>query len=210
MSAGAIAGIIIALILVAVVVGVAASISMRRQRLRKRFGPEYDRVLSESDSRRVAETELSEREKRVQGLELTDLSEATREQFETRWADVQELFVESPVEAIAQGQRLVEEVMRERGYPVAEFDQTIADLSVEHARTLDHFRSAHEVSQKAAADQATTEDTRTALLQYRELFGELLGVPAPALALTGGRDGNAEIPGSGPAVQAEPDELEDR
>ncbi len=176
MSSGIVAAIIVIIALLAVL-AVGAVLSTRRRRLRQRFGPEYDRVVTERESRRQAEAELTERARRVQKFQLSELSDEARQTYATQWAQVQERFVDAPADAIADAQHLVETVMRERGYPVSEFDQTVADLSVDHASTLDHFRAAHEVSEKAAGGQASTEELRLALLHYRELFGELLGAP---------------------------------
>ncbi len=189
MPAGTVVGIVVAVVVLLLVVAVAGHISARTYRLRKRFGPEYDRLVAERASRRQAETELTERERRVDAFTLRDLSSPARALFRAQWADVQELFVDAPAEAIGQGRSLVEQVMRERGYPVAEFDQMLADLSVRHARTLDRFRSAHDTSEKATSGEASTEDLRVALLGYRALFDELLG--AQVMAQSGAAEDEA-------------------
>ena len=175
MSGGAIAAIFAIIILIFTSITVQARSVSRRRRLRTRFGAEYDRVISERPSRKAAESELAERERRVRRLRLRVLTASAREKYEAQWMDAQERFVDDPSEAIADAQALVESVMRERGYPVSGYNQTVADLSVAHARTLDRFRSAHEVSERTIAGQATTEELRVALLDYRELFGDLLG-----------------------------------
>lgn len=174
MPAGLIVLIIVIVILLTVIVTSGLSTKARRRRLRERFGPEYDRAVSEHQSRRVAEAELSSREQRVQKLSLGELSDEERKRYSTRWDQVQERFVESPSEAVGEAQSLVEAVMRERGYPITDYEQTVADLSVEHARVLDRFRSAHVISEQAASGQISTEALRTAMLYYRELFGQLL------------------------------------
>ena len=161
----------------------------RRRRLRRRFGHEYDRLVGESESRRRAETELAERERRVRELRLRDLTDAERIRYQAQWADAQERFVDAPAEAIGAARRLVEAVMRARGYPVAEFDQMVVDLSVQHARTLDQFRSAHEVSLKGG--KATTEELRVAMLRYRKLFGDLIGRSIGPDGQSRSRDGRA-------------------
>jgi hypothetical protein len=197
MPAGTIIGIVVAFVIavigVVIVVAVARGISARTYRLKKRFGPEYDRLVAERPSRRLAESELAERERRVKGYSLRELSVQDQAQFRTQWADVQELFVDAPADAIGQGQRLVEQVMRDRGYPVTEFDQTLADLSVGHARVLDRFRAAHEASEKATTGETSTEHLRMALLDYREMFGDLLGAPAVLKASPAG-NGHAKRP----------------
>jgi hypothetical protein len=175
MSAWIIVLIVVIVALLAIIAGLMAAMSNRRKKLQERFGPEYDRLVEQSQSRRLAEAELTERERRVKKLELVELSEPARQRYLAEWAGVQERFVDDPAAAIAEGQRLVETVLRERGYPAAEYHQTLADLSVEHAQQLDHVRQAHEISEKAAAGQASTEELRIAMLHYRELFGDLLG-----------------------------------
>jgi|HubBroStandDraft_1064217.scaffolds.fasta_scaffold18859_1 hypothetical protein len=187
MSIGIIVMIIVAVAIVAAL-SIAAGPELRRRKLRQQFGPEYDRVAAERKSRKLAEAELTERERRVQKYQLRDLSDAARDKYETEWVDVQERFVDAPAEAVADAQRLVDSVMRDRGYPVCEYEQTIADLSVRHARTLDPFRSAHDIADRAASGQVATEELRIAILNFRELFSELLaGSSRPGkAAATGG------------------------
>ncbi|HET9899007.1 MAG TPA: hypothetical protein VFQ44_29135 [Streptosporangiaceae bacterium] len=178
MSAGTLAVLALVLVILAAGASAGAGSFLRTRGLRRRFGPEYDRTVAEWPGRRQAENELTERERRVRKYQLRDVRGPARKLYEAQWADVQELFVESPAQAAADGQMLVEAVMRERGYPPAGFDQMVRDLSVEHARALDYFRAAHETSAKAAAGKASTEEIRVALLYYRELFSDLLGAPA--------------------------------
>ncbi|HYK32639.1 MAG TPA: hypothetical protein VEV63_11780 [Streptosporangiaceae bacterium] len=112
---------------------------------------------------------------RVQRLSLRELSNEDRERYSAQWVRVQERFGETPSEAVAEAQSLADAVMRQRVRPVAGHEQAVADLSVDHARVLDRFRSAHAISEKAASGQISTEDVRTAMLRYRELFDQLLG-----------------------------------
>src|ERR1039457_4589731 len=179
MSAGAIVAIVIVIIVVASVLVVAAA--NRPRRLRERFGPEYDRAVSEHGSRREAEAELAGRERHVRKLDIRPLSTAARSQYMSEWTAVQEQFVDVPQAAVTGAQTLVSAVMEDRGYPTQPYDQTLADLSVEHASTLDHFRAAHDISQNAAAGTASTEDLRQAMIYYRALFADLLGEPAARL-----------------------------
>jgi Tfp pilus assembly protein PilX len=175
MSTGAIIGIIVViLVVVALLAGLSAV--NRRRRLRDRFGPEYDRAVSEH-GRREAEAELAERERRVRHLDIKPLSPTARAQYASEWAAVQEQFVDAPQSAVTGAQTLVTAVMKDRGYPTEAFDQIVADLSVEHAATLDHFRAAHDISQRATAGTASTEELRQAMIHYRALFTELLGQP---------------------------------
>jgi hypothetical protein len=174
MSSGTIVIIIVAIIVVvAIVAGVAYS--ARRRRLQQRFGPEYDRLVEEGASRRQAEAELTARERRVRDLDIRPLSADAQARYSTDWTAVQERFVDAPQDAVAAAQRLVMTVMKERGYPTEGTDQVLADLSVEHARVLDHYRAAYEISQRAADGTASTEDLRQAMIHYRALFQDLLG-----------------------------------
>jgi hypothetical protein len=175
MSTGAIIGIIVVILVVAALL-VGLSAVNRRRRLRDRFGPEYDRAVSEH-GRREAEAELAERERRVRQLDIKPLTPTARAQYASEWTAVQEQFVDAPLAAVSGAHTLVTAVMKDRGYPTEAFDQIVADLSVEHAATLDHFRAAHDISQHAASGTAPTEELRQAMIHYRALFTELLGQP---------------------------------
>jgi uncharacterized membrane protein len=176
MSTVTIAVIVAAVIVVAVlVIGVMAV--LRRRRLQQRFGPEYDRLADERDSKRKAESELAGRQRRVQGMNIQQLNDEARASYALRWAAIQEQFVDIPEDAVASSQVLVEAVMSELGYPTEDPDQMLADLSVGHASTLDHYRSAEETSRSAAAGTASTEDLRLAMIDYRALFRDLIGEP---------------------------------
>ena len=176
MATGAIVAIVIVVIVVAAVLFMLTAAN-RRRRLRERFGPEYDRAVTERGSRREAEAELAERERHVRDLDIRPLSPSARNQYQSEWTAVQEQFVDAPQAAVTGAQTLVSAVMEDRGYPTQPYDQTLADLSVEHASTLDHFRAGHDISQNAAAGAASTEDLRQAMIHYRALFAELLGEP---------------------------------
>jgi hypothetical protein len=179
MSAGIIVGIVVAVIVIGAVVFGVMAVS-RRRRLRQRFGPEYDRVVGERDSRREAEAELTERERRVQGLDIQPLTAAAQASYAGQWTSIQEQFVDAPANAVSGAQFLVSDVMTERGYPAGrgDQDQVLADLSVEHSDTLDRYRAAVEISGKSAAGTASTEDLRQAMVHYHALFADLLGQPA--------------------------------
>ncbi|WP_242910099.1 hypothetical protein [Actinomadura terrae] len=150
----------------------------RTRRLRRRFGPEYDRAVEAHGGRAAAERELMSRERAHQDLELHDLAPERREQYKHQWIRVQERFVDAPQEAVEQADRLVTVVLGERGYPTRGFDEQAAHLSVDHARTLDHYRRGREISVRAQGRDATTEDLRQAMVHYRALFDDLLDVPA--------------------------------
>ena len=183
MSTGAIVAIIVVVIVVAAIVVVMAALN-RRHRLQQKFGPEYDRAVSEHGSRREAEAELAGRERHVRELDIRPLSPSARSQYMSEWTAVQEQFVDAPQTAVTGAQTLVSAVMKDRGYPTEPYDQTVADLSVEHASTLDHFRAAHDISRNAAT--ASTEDLRQAMVHYRALFAGLLGEPGRPPGCEGG------------------------
>jgi len=178
MSTGIVVVIVVVIIVIALAIGVAATV--RRRRLQQQFGPEYDRLAREHDSKRKAEAELAQRQRRVRKLDIRPLSPEAQEQYSARWMSLQERFVDDPEDAVAQSQTLVAEVMHERGYPIEHRDQVAADLSVEHAKTIGNFRAAEEINQKATAGTASTEDLRQAMIHYRALFRDLLGdTPEP-------------------------------
>jgi hypothetical protein len=155
---------------------------MRRRRnataaLRQKFGPEYDRAVLTHGSEKKAESQLADREKRVEKLKIRDLDPTEHEQFSKRWESVQSRFVDSPKGAVAEADDLVSSVMKTRGYPVSDFDQRAADISVDHPRVVENYRSAHEIALRLGKDQASTEDLRTAMIHYRSLFEELVQAP---------------------------------
>ncbi|MEV7231842.1 hypothetical protein AB0M79_33285 [Polymorphospora sp. NPDC051019] len=177
--------IVVTLILVVVVVAAVAAALMfgRRRNLRNRFGPEYDRLLSERDSRADAERELRDRERRHAELTLTPLSPEARERYATEWEEIQARFVDSPAEAVGAADELVTRLVAERGYPTGDYDDQVSHLSVEHARTLGHYRDAHDIQVRNAKGEASTEELRQAIVHYRELLADLLGdAPAPPRA----------------------------
>jgi hypothetical protein len=173
--------IIVAVVIVIVVVAVVAAALVtqaRRRRLRERFGPEYDRAVENNASRRKAESELVQRERRVKGLDIRPLDPAIRAKYVDQWTGIQERFVDKPKDAVGDAHLVVVKVMTQRGYPTEDGGQAMADLSVDHAQTLDHYRAASTISGQAASGAATTEDLRQAMIHYRVLFRDLLGEPA--------------------------------
>jgi hypothetical protein len=179
--------VVIIVALVVIVAALAAVAEMtRRRRLKQQFGPEYERAVAEQNGRLRAEAELTSRQRRVRQLDIRPLDEAARTKYIADWTAVQEHFVDSPQTAVTEAQELVTRVMTERGYPTEDDDQVLADLSVEHAQTVGHFRAAQEIATSAAAGQAATEDMRQALIHYRALFSDLLGATGapPAAAAT--------------------------
>ncbi len=146
--------------------------------LRKKFGPEYDRAVLSHGSK--AEATLAFREKRIETLNIRDLDAIEHERYSKQWQAVQSRFVDSPKGAVAEADDLVSSVMKARGYPVSDFDQRAADISVDHPRVVENYRSAHTIAQRVGKDAATTEDLRTAMIHYRSLFEELVQVPEVA------------------------------
>ncbi|MFE5484433.1 hypothetical protein [Streptomyces sp. NPDC056527] len=174
MSTGTVLAIIIPALVVVALITVATVRVMRRRRLQERFGPEYARTVEDTGSRRVAVHDLAEREKRHDSLELQPLPSTERERYAREWDGVQEQFVGRPDTAVHDADRLVTSLMQARGYPTENFDQQVRDLSVEHGRTLRHYRAAHEVDSLSTRHEATTEQLRGAMVHYRALFDELL------------------------------------
>jgi hypothetical protein len=144
--------------------------------LRQKFGSEYDRAVLAHGSERKAESKLEDREKRVEKLKIRDLGPTEHERYSKQWEAVQSRFVDSPKGAVAEADDLVSSVMKTRGYPITDFDQRAADVSVDHPRVVENYRSAHEIALRLGKDQATTEDLRTAMIHYRSLFEELVQV----------------------------------
>ncbi|MEV0245198.1 hypothetical protein AB0H76_01265 [Nocardia sp. NPDC050712] len=174
MSSGMLVVLVIAVVVALALLGLLMWPAVRRRRLREKFGPEYDRTLQEAEDRKTAERELAQRERRHAELELRELPQERKEQYLTEWAGVQEQFVDHPAEAVVAADQLVTTIMSERGYPTEGYDQQVADLSVEHANTLGHYRTAHEIATRRDGDGASTEEMRTAIVHYRELFQDLM------------------------------------
>ncbi|MCW3844881.1 hypothetical protein ONA70_32880 [Micromonospora yasonensis] len=162
-------------VLVLAALAAVAVVASRRRALKQRFGPEYDRAVAEQDSRGAAERELRERERRHAELELTPLSPESRAKYAAAWEELQVRFVDSPAETVSEADELVRRLIAERGYPTGDFSEQAAHLSVEHARTLGHYRDAHEIRLRNERGEAGTEDLRQALVHYRALFADLLG-----------------------------------
>jgi len=149
----------------------------RTQNLHGRFGPEYERTVAEIGNRRKAESELESRAKRVEHYPIRELSPAEQQRFAEAWRACQTRFVDQPGDAVKEAHALVNEVMRDRGYPVSsEFERNAADLSVEHPRVVENYRVACDIAARQDRGQVSTEDLRKAMVHYRALFEELLGV----------------------------------
>lgn len=166
--------VLVVLVIVAVLAVAARSLNNRRA-LRNRFGPEYDRVVAEQDSRSAAERELRDRERRHAELTLTPLTPESRARYAAAWEELQVRFIDSPGETVGDADELVTRLIEEQGYPTGDFSDQIAHLSVEHARTLTNYRDAHEIHLRNSRGEANTEELRQAVVHYRALFADLLG-----------------------------------
>jgi hypothetical protein len=174
--------IIIALVILVVIVATVWYFLQKRRTdaLRQHYGPEYDRAINQYGERRQAEAALEEREKRVKSLDLHPLSEADRARFSEEWGSIQARFVDDPAGAAGEADLIIGEVMRERGYPMTDFEQRAADVSVDHPDVVSNYRAAHAIADRARKGQASTDELRTALIHYRALFQGLLeAAPTP-------------------------------
>ena len=164
--------VVAALVVLAVI---AAAVRARRSRgLKQRFGREYDRVAADAPSRRQAESELRERERRHEELDIRPLDPQSRDRYRGRWQEVQAEFVDDPSAAVGHADALIQEVMRERGYPVDDFDTRAGDLSVEHPNVVEHYRAGHGIAVAHERGKAGTEELRHAIRHYRSLFDSLV------------------------------------
>ncbi len=179
--------VLIAALALILFTGIAAWLFFRRRRtekLRSQFGgAEYARSVKEDGSRRHAEAELKERAARVEGLNIRPLAAGDHERFVASWARIQARFVDGPGGAVTEADQLLGDVMSTRGYPVGDFDQRAADISVDHPTVLQNYRTAHEIAGRQTKGTANTEDLRQAMIHYRTLFEELVGEPELAHAM---------------------------
>ena len=178
--------IIIGGVILIAIVAIAVMSSLRKHRsekLRARFGgAEYDRALQGGESRRKAEAGLDKRTDRVESFRIQPLTAGDRARFVESWSKVQARFVDTPGGAVTEADLLLGEVMSTRGYPVSDFEQRAADLSVDYPLVLENYRSGHGIAVRQANGEANTEDLRQAMIHYRTLFDELVGVPEMARA----------------------------
>jgi hypothetical protein len=165
---------VIVVVAVIAIVGFLFARKRRSQQLRQRFGPEYDRVLKKEGEVRRAEGVLEMRSKRREKFSLRPLPESSRLDFVERWKMVQAQFVDEPKGSVAQADLLVTELMETLGYPMGDFEQRAADISVDHPVVVENYRAAHAIALRHSAGQASTEDLRKAMVHYRSLFEELL------------------------------------
>jgi hypothetical protein len=167
--------LVIAVVLFAVLILATAIRSRRTERLKEDFGPEYERAVNRAGDRQAAESELRDRQARHDELELRPLAPLARKGFMDAWQGTQAEFVDDPVVAISDADRLIQSVMRDRGYPVEDFDSRAALVSVDHPRVVERYRRAHTIAIANAAGDTDTEELRIAMQDYRALFEELVG-----------------------------------
>ena len=168
--------VIAAVVVVALLLIAAFGIGARRRRgLQASFGPEYDHAVETTGDRRTAESQLREREQLHERLDVRELTPAARDRYFEQWRAVQVRFVDTPGEAVREADTLVQQVMRDRGYPVDDFDTRADVISVDHPHVVENYRAAHGVWAANGRGEATTEDLRQSLVHYRSLFEELLG-----------------------------------
>jgi FtsZ-interacting cell division protein ZipA len=166
--------IAVAVVVVIALVVMAMLRKRRRSHLQDRFGPEYGRAVDDSRNRRTAERELKEREARHDELQLRPLSEASRQRYTQQWSDMQSGFVDRPQVAVADADRLITDLMRERGYPVDDFDTRSELVSVDHPDVVQNYRTAHSIAARNIEGRTSTEDLRQAVISYRALFEEMI------------------------------------
>src|SRR5206468_11190837 len=152
----------------------------RSRRLQEQFGPEYKHAVRKYGDPRKAEAELAAREKRVRKLEIRPLTQEEQSRFAEVWRKTQARFVDEPSKAVGEADGLIKEVMQTRGYPVGDFDQRTADVSVDHPNVVTNYRAGREIAARNKSGEATTEDLRQAMMHYRSLFEELMEVAEPA------------------------------
>jgi len=166
-----------AVVLVVIVIAVAGYLAYRRIRtraFRTRFGPEYDRAVITHGSSHQAEAKLADRETRVKTLELRDLGATERDRFVADWEAVQARFVDYPKSSVTGADELISSLLVARGYPKGNFDQRAADISVSYPRVMEDYRLANAIAVRSGRADASTEELRTAMIQYRTIFDELV------------------------------------
>lgn len=168
--------ILAAVVVLLIIIGAVALARRNRSKsLQDRFGPEYERTVRESGgSRADAERELARRQDRVKRMHIEELPAGAKTRYTEEWRTVQTRFVDEPQAALTKADHLIANVMRDRGYKVDNYDQTVADLSPDHPNVLQNYRTAHDITQRSETGEVTTEDLRQAMVHYRSLFDDLV------------------------------------
>jgi hypothetical protein len=178
------AAVILILVIAAAVVGFVDRRGKRTLAFRNRFGSEYDRAVLEHGSSRNAETKLADRETRVDALKIRELGVIERERFVTEWQTVQSRFVDHPKAAVTEADDLINAILLARGYPQSGFEQRAADVSVTYPRVMENYRRANAIAVRPGRIEATTEELRAAMIQYRDIFDELVQPQKPSATRT--------------------------
>jgi hypothetical protein len=168
--------VVVVLVITGIVLALVFSGRKRLQRLKEKFGPEYDRTVQTAGNEKKAQAELNERRKHVDDLNIRPLSTSESEGYLAQWKAVQSKFVDEPGQATVEADHLITEVMKMRNYPVSEFEQRAADLSVNYPNLVSNYRLAREIAIKNEQHSANTEELRQAMIHYRSLFDELLEI----------------------------------
>lgn len=175
--------IALAVVVIAALTTIAVAYARYRRtnstRIRQRFGPEYENAVREHGSERRAEAQLEDREKRIEKLSIRELAPIERDRFINQWNSLQMRFIDSPSGAVSEADDLVVLLMQARGYPMADFEQRAADISVDHPNAVQNYRAAHAIVVRLRTGNASTEDLRQALIHYRALFEEMAMAAAP-------------------------------
>lgn len=167
--------VIIAVVILVLVAALLIARKRKSDQLRQQFGPEYDRAVKQHGDTRRAEAVLAEREKRVESFSLRALAAPDRDRFSQEWGAVQRRFVDDPAVAVTEADTLVTQVMAARGYPMGDFEQRAADISVHHPSVVENYRAARAIAVRHTQGQSSTEDLRRGMVYYRSLFDDLLG-----------------------------------
>jgi len=169
--------LVAAVAVIAILCGVLIANRSRSRQLKQEFGPEYDRALMQHGDVYRAEAALTARRRRVSKLPIRALTPVDRERYAADWLDVQRQFVDDPSTAVTRADKLVTSVMAARGYPMGDFEQRAADISVHYPMVVQNYRAARQISLRHAHGESSTEDLRRAMIYYHSLFDELLGLP---------------------------------
>jgi len=167
-------GVVVVLVIIGLILGAVSSRRQRSKRFQKKFGTEYDRTVHSAGNEKKAQAELDERQKHVDTLNIRPLSLSECERYQAEWKAVQNKFVDQPGQATVEADHLIMEVMKVRAYPISDFEQRAADISITYPELVGNYRAAREIASKNERHQANTEELRQALVYYRSLFDELL------------------------------------
>jgi FtsZ-interacting cell division protein ZipA len=167
-------GVVVILVIIGLILGAVSSRRQRTKRFQKKFGPEYDHTVQSAGNEKKAQAELDQRQKHVDTLDIRPLSVSEREHYQAEWKAVQNKFIDQPGQATVEADHLIMEVMKVRAYPVSDFEQRAADISINYPDLVSNYRAARRIAISNERHQANTEELRQALVYYRSLFDELL------------------------------------